>query len=184
MPTHPPTLDTARLRLRPFRSDDAGAVHRHLAEWEVASTTAGVPHPYPPGAAEAWIAALPARHEAGEVVALAVTRRDDGVLVGAVELRPGRGGHRAELGYWTGRAHWHRGYAAEAAGALVEWGFGEMGLHRVHAGCMARNPASSAVLRRIGMRYEGTLRRHHLRWEVLEDVELYGRLATDGAEAS
>lgn len=171
----PPTLDTERLRLRPFRADDAGSVQRQLSEWEVASTTASVPYPFPEGAAEAWIAGL----VAGESVAVAITRRADGVLVGAIELRPERGGHRASLGYWIGKAHWHRGYATEAAAALVDWGFREMGLHRVHAECFGRNPASAAVLRRIGMRHEGTLRRHHLRWEVLEDVEIYGIVAGD-----
>lgn len=175
----PPTLETGRLLLRPFRADDASAVQRHLSEWEVAQTTAAVPYPYPPGAAAEWIAGLGPRHEAGEVLAVAATRRDDGVLVGAVELRPGGRGHRADLGYWIGRPYWGRGYATEAAGAVVRWAFDVLRLHRVHASAFARNPASGAVLRRIGMRWEGTLRRHHLRWEVLEDVEIYGVLRGD-----
>jgi [ribosomal protein S5]-alanine N-acetyltransferase len=173
----PPTLRTARLLLRPFHADDASAVQRHLSEWEVAQSTAAVPYPYPPGAAAEWIAGLAPRHQAGEALAVAVTRRDDGVLAGAMELRTARGGHRADLGYWIGRPFWGRGYATEAAGALVRWAFDALGLHRVHASAFARNPASAAVLRRIGMRHEGTLRRHHLRWEVLEDVEVYGVLA-------
>jgi ribosomal-protein-alanine N-acetyltransferase len=174
-----PTLRTARLVLRPFRADDASAVQRQLAEWEVASTTAAVPYPYPAGAAEAWIAALAERFEAEDVVALAVTLADGGALIGAVELRPARGGHAAELGYWIGRRHWGRGFATEAAAAVVRWGLGERGLHRVFATCYGRNPASAAVLRRIGFRHEGTLRRHHLRWEVLEDVEVFGILADE-----
>lgn len=174
-----PTLHTARLVLRPFRADDAFAVQRQLSEWEVASTTAAIPYPYPAGAAEAWIAALPERHADEGVVALAVTLGDGGALVGAVELRPARGGHAAELGYWIGRRHWGRGFATEAAGAVVRWVIGGHGLHRVFATCYGRNPASAAVLRRIGFRHEGTLRRHHLRWEVLEDVEVFGILADE-----
>jgi [ribosomal protein S5]-alanine N-acetyltransferase len=180
----PPTIRTARLLLRPFRRDDASAVQRQLTEWEVASTTAAVPHPYPPGAAAAWIDALAAREEAGEVVALAVTREADGVLLGAVELRPEHGGHRADLGYWIGRRHWGRGYATEAAGELVRWALDVLGVHRVYATAFGRNPASAAVLRRIGMRHEGTLRRHHLRWEVLEDVEIYAVLAGEAPPAT
>ena len=163
--------------LRRFRADDAPDVQRHLSEWEVASTTAAVPYPYPAGAAEAWIEGAEAREEAGEAWARAVTRRGDGVLVGAVELRPGRGGHRAELGYWIGLPFWGRGYATEAADRMVRWALGPGGLHRVFGVCFARNPASAAVLRRIGMRKEGTLRRHLLRWEVLEDVEVYAVLS-------
>jgi [ribosomal protein S5]-alanine N-acetyltransferase len=174
-----PALDTRRLRLRPFRMDDAASVQRQLSEREVADTTASIPHPYPPGAAAEWIAAASTREACGQARIFAVTRRDDGLLVGCVELRIGRGGHRAELGYWIGRAHWNNGYATEAAGEIVRWGFATLGLHRVHAAHFTRNPASGRVLARIGMRHEGTLRRHVLRWEVPEDLELYGLLAED-----
>jgi [ribosomal protein S5]-alanine N-acetyltransferase len=175
----PPTIDTSRLRLRPFRADDASAVQRHVSDWEVARTTAAIPHPYPPDGARAWIDALPARHAAGETVALAVTRRDDGVLVGAIELRPDRAVRRAEMGYWIGRPFWGQGFATEAAAALLDWGFRELGLRRLHADTFAHNAASAAVLRRIGMKREGLLRSHHLRWDVLEDVEIYGILHSD-----
>jgi [ribosomal protein S5]-alanine N-acetyltransferase len=175
----PPPLRTPRLLLRPFLPEDAPAVQGYLSAWEVASTTAALPHPYPEGAAAEWIAGHPERQVRGEAVVLAAVLREGGALVGEVELRTGRGGHRAELGYWTGLPHQRRGYAAEAAGALVRWALETRGLHRVHAATLARNPASAAVLRRIGMRREGTLRRHLLRWGVLEDVELYGILAGD-----
>lgn len=171
----PPTLTTRRLVLRPFTPGDAAAVHAHLGDREVASTTAMVPHPYPEGAAEAWIATHAARHEAGEAAILAVTLRD-GTLVGSIELRMDLAHRRGELGYWVGRAHWGNGYATEAARAVTRWGVRVMGLHRVHAAHLSRNPASGAVLRNVGMRHEGTLRGHVLKWGVLEDLEVWGVL--------
>jgi RimJ/RimL family protein N-acetyltransferase len=172
----PPTLTTARLVLRPFVTEDAAAVQAHLQDREVASTTAMIPHPYPDGAAEAWIATHGARHEAAEAAVLAITLRGDGTLVGSIELRMDLGHRRGELGYWIGRAHWGQGFATEAADALTRWGVRVMGLHRVHAAHMSRNPSSGAVLRKIGMRHEGTLRGHVLKWGVLENLEVYGVL--------
>lgn len=179
-----PTLTTDRLVLRAFVADDAAAVHAWLQDREVASTTAMIPHPYPPGAAEAWIATHAPRHETGEAVILAITLREGGELVGSIELRVQFQHRRGEMGYWIGRAHWNRGYATEAAGALLRWGMEALGLHRVHATHFARNPASGAVLRKIGMRREGTLRGHHLKDGVLEDLEVWAVLEGDRQEGA
>ena len=171
-----PTLTTPRLVLRPFAPEDAPAVHGHLQDIEMARTTATVPHPYPEGAAEAWIASHAIQHETGEAVVLAITLRDGGTLVGAMTLRMDMAHRRGELAYWVGRPHWSRGYATEAADALMRWGFRTLGLHRVHAAHLTRNPGSGAVLRKIGMRHEGTLRGHVLKWGMLEDLEVWGVL--------
>jgi ribosomal-protein-alanine N-acetyltransferase len=174
----PPTLTTARLVLRPFAPDDAAAVRAHLDDREMASTTATIPHPYPEGAAETWIATHAARHEAGEAVVLAITLRD-GALVGSIEMRIDAAHRRGDLGYWIGRVHWGQGYATEAADALLRWGMRTLGLHRVHATHMSRNPSSGAVLRKVGMRHEGTLRGHLLKQGVLEDLEVWGVLENE-----
>jgi RimJ/RimL family protein N-acetyltransferase len=170
-----PTLTTPRLVLRAFVPEDAAAVHAQLQDIEMARTTATVPHPYPPGTAEAWIASHDQKREEGKVV-LAITLRDDGTLVGAMTLQLDTAHRRGELGYWVGRAHWGRGYATEAADAMMRWGFRALGLHRVHAAHMTRNPGSGAVLRKIGMRHEGTLRGHLLKWQMMEDLEVWGVL--------
>lgn len=180
----PPTLRTARLVLRPFAAEDAAAVQANLQDREVASTTAMIPHPYPDGAAQAWIATHAPRHEAREAVVLAITLRDTGVLIGSIEIRIEAVHRRADMGYWIGREHWNRGYATEAADALLRWAMGTLGLHRAYAAHLSRNPASGAVLRKIGMRHEGTLRSHILKWGVLEDLELYGILAEELPPAS
>jgi [ribosomal protein S5]-alanine N-acetyltransferase len=173
----PPTLTTARLVLRPYTMRDAPAAHAFVADREVASTTAAIPHPYPEGAAEAWIATHAQRHEAGEAVILAITLRETGELVGSIEIRLVPAHKRAELGYWIGRPHWGRGYATEATDALLRWAFDTLDLHRVHGAHLARNPASGSVLRKVGMRFEGRLRSHFEKWGVMEDLDVYGLLA-------
>lgn len=175
----PPTLTTARLVLRPYVAEDAPAVHAFVADRELASTTAAIPHPYPEGAAEAWIASHAPRHAAGEAVVLAIALRETGELAGSVEIRLVPVHRRAELGYWIGRPHWGRGYATEAADALLRWAFDTLDLHRVHAAHLARNPASGRVLQKLGMRREGRLRSHFDKWGVMEDLDVYGLLAAE-----
>ena len=64
----------------------------------------------------------------------------------------------AELGYELDRHYWRRGFATEAAGAMLRFAFTELALHRVWASCIADNVGSSGVMERIGMSYEGRLR--------------------------
>ena len=173
-PAAAPTLGTERLLLRPFAADDAPDVQRLAGARAVAETTLHIPHPYEDGVAEAWIATHAERFAEGAVLTLAITLRDGGALVGAIGLTFNRAHQSAEMGYWVGVPYWGRGYATEAAAALMRYAFQALGLHRVHATHLTRNPASGRVMQKIGMRHEGTLREHLLKWGVFEDVENVG----------
>lgn len=173
---HQPELRTERLLLRPFRADDAADVERLAGEREIAVNTATIPHPYPEGAAAEWIAIQARRQREGEEVAFAVVERESGRLVGAMGLRLIHPHRRAELGYWIGKPYWGRGYATEAARAVLRYGFETLGLNRIHATHFTRNPASGRVMQKIGMTHEGRLRQHHIKWGVAEDVDFYGVL--------
>jgi [ribosomal protein S5]-alanine N-acetyltransferase len=61
-----PTITSSRLRLRPFVANDAGGVRRLAGDKRIADMTLAVPHPYPEGAAEAWIATHPDSYEGGK----------------------------------------------------------------------------------------------------------------------
>ena len=63
---------------------------------------------------------------------------------------------RGTLGYWVGVPYWGRGYATEAAEAVLAHAFGALGLHRVQATHLTRNPASCRVMEKLGMRVEGS----------------------------
>lgn len=171
-----PTLTTARLVLRPFRLADAAVVQRLAGERDIAANTLTVPHPYPDGDAEAWIATHQAAYGDGKVVTLAVTERESGELVGAIGLALTPGDQRGELGYWIGTSWWNRGYATEAGRAMLAFGFEQLGLHRVMARHLVRNPASGRVMEKLGMQHEGILRHHVLKWGVFEDLAVYAVL--------
>ncbi|MBA3854465.1 MAG: GNAT family N-acetyltransferase [Gemmatimonas sp.] len=191
MPTLP-TLDTPRLRLRPFRADDAPALVRELGDVEVARETLSVPHPYAPERAQEFLARVAERFEAGKSVVWAIVEsptpeaeppaRSDGstaALIGAVGLEIVAAHRRAELGYWIAKSRWGQGIATEAARAVVAYGFDTLGLHRIEAHHYPENPGSGAVMRKLGMKHEGRLRAKVWRDGVPRDLELYALLASD-----
>ena len=169
-------LVTDRLVLRELRHEDARAVAERAGDRRVARFLIAVPTPYPPALAARWIAGRiswwPARG-----VTLAIARREEpDELLGTVSLRRFLRDRRAELGYWLGTDAWGFGYATEAAGALVDFGFRDLGLERIYAQVLEGNSASCRVLDKLGMISEGTRRRHVRKGKKLHDVELYGLL--------
>jgi [ribosomal protein S5]-alanine N-acetyltransferase len=170
-----PAFSTQRLVLRPFTLADAPEVTRLVGDRRIADTTLNIPYPYDESTAVGWIGTHAEAAERGESVTLAITEKD-GSLVGAVALAIARAHQRAELGYWIAVPHWGRGYATEAAAAMVDYAFGTLELRRVVARCLTRNAGSVRVMEKLGMQREGCLRAHVLKWDVPEDVALYAVL--------
>jgi 8-oxo-dGTP diphosphatase len=138
-------IETARLVLRPPEDADAETIEAYVSDPDVALRTANIPHPYPKGGAREWMRA------AGEIK-FVIARREDGVLVGAIGLTP-RGDGTAELGYWIAKPHWGRGYATEAAKAVIAHGFARMGLRAIEAGAQPDNAASIRVQEKAGLAF-------------------------------
>lgn len=174
-----PVIETPRLRLRAFVPADARDVQRFASAREIADTTAAIPHPYPEGAAEAWILTHAVHWATRQQLVLAITLKPEGGLLGAVGLTFAEEHERAELGYWLGVPYWNRGFATEAATALVDYGFRVLGLQRVQAHHFARNPASGRVLLKSGLRREGLSPRAFHKNARFEDLLFYGAVRRD-----
>ena len=99
---------------------------------------------------------------------LAMTLKESGQLIGNCGVRLKEpGALEADIGYELSPAHWGRGYATEAARALVAFGFTGLSVHRIWSWCIADNVASARVLEKLGMRQEGRLRENEFfkgRW--------------------
>lgn len=154
------TITTDLLALRPFTRDDAPDVSRLAGEWDVAKTTALMPHPYPPGAAENWIATHAALWEAGEDYTLAICSKSSGELLGAISLRVDEG-REGNLGYWVGKPYWGKGYATEAVRCMLALAFDHLQLPKVWAIHLATNGASGKVMANNGMRHAARLLKTH-----------------------
>ncbi len=174
-----PILHTQRLTLRPFTLADAADVQRLAGAYEIAHTTTNIPHPYEDGMAETWIETHPVQLAEGTGITYAITLHETGELCGAISLSLKPEHQRAEMGYWIGVPYWGRGYCTEAARAVRDFGFRALELHRIMAVHLTRNPASGRVMQKIGMRHEGTLREHILKWGVFETIECYAILRSE-----
>ncbi len=112
---------------------------------------------------------------------LAITLKGDGRLIGNAGIRQGSGGaHEGEIGYELAPDEWGRGYATEAARAVVRFGFEELGLRRVSAWCVADNVASARVLEKVGLTLEGRLRDKEQYKGRYWDVLMYGMVREEG----
>ncbi|MGR3715846.1 MAG: GNAT family N-acetyltransferase [Thermohalobaculum sp.] len=145
------TIRTERLVLRPLRASDAGPITLHASDERVARMTAAIPHPYPPGAAEAFIDGTQTGRRAEEVWAIDATPLGGEELIGVIGYMPQPG----VLGYWVGPPYWNAGYATEAVAALVAHLFTARGLERLDAAAFTDNAASASVLIKAGFRATG-----------------------------
>lgn len=143
------SMKTDRLVLRPLRQDDAPAIARLIAEWEVIRWLAAPPWPYRLADALDYLGSA----AAAETRAITL----GGGLIGAIGIHETDWGRWPELGYWLGR-DWHgRGFMTEAAGAIVDAFFAAEG-GRLGSGYLPGNDASAGVLRKLGFRPVGTRR--------------------------
>ncbi|MCM3781781.1 GNAT family N-acetyltransferase [Neobacillus mesonae] len=172
-------LFTERLVLRTLEPGDAAAMETLIAEKEIASTTLNIPHPYPAGAAVKFIERRQEVIAKGEGCSFAVMDAANQVFMGVVGLHINNIHRHAELAYWIGKPYWGKGYCTEAAQRVLHFAFHELNLNRVWAAAMTRNPASSQVMKKIGMEYEGTFHQHIMKWGQYEDLDYYGILRSD-----
>jgi len=144
-----PVLETERLVLRAPRLEDAKAVVALASDRRVAENTARIPHPYRTSDALEWITSVTA--EEGKQTFLITLA---GAPIGAcgIDLREAS---TPELGYWIGAPHWGQGYATEAARAVIDHAFTDLGHEALQAGARVSNPASRRVLEKCGFQWTG-----------------------------
>lgn len=155
----PTSHETNRLLMRPFVADDWREYADYHARPEV---YAFLYRAAPAGTAlrDQFDRVLRARFESdGDVFRLAATLKDGGAIAGEVLLKlASRDALQAELGYVFSPARAGRGYATEAAAAMLGIGFSTLGFHRIFARLDAANTGSVRVAERLGMRREAHLR--------------------------
>jgi RimJ/RimL family protein N-acetyltransferase len=156
-PAEVPVIETGRLTLRPLRASDAGPMTLYASDPRVARMTTSIPHPYPPGAAEAYIAGQ-ARRVGERVWAIDASRIGAGELVGLIVHRA-HDAAEGEIGYWVGPPFWNTGYASEALAAVVARVLAD-GTESLVARVFADNPASAHVLGKAGFVPDGEVHAH------------------------
>ena len=174
-------IETERLIIRQFVIEDANDVYECCNDFEVAKTTLGLPWPYTVEIAKSWIEKHPQREKLGVSYEFAICFKEEpNKVIGSVSLMDINPiAKRAEMGYWVARKYWKQGIATEAAKAMINFGFDNLGLHSIFARYFDINPASGRVMQKCGMTYVGTIRDHEFRFDKFYNVGYYEMLSTD-----
>jgi RimJ/RimL family protein N-acetyltransferase len=156
----PATADqiaAGRFVLRPVRASDAGLIAHHASDRRVAEATQNIPHPFPPGAAEAYVARAMAHERPGTVWVMDGTATGLSELLGVLSLKPmeeaGSTGGQSEIAYWVAPAFWNTGIASEAVRAIIA--ANPLGDRTYFAEVFQDNPGSARVLTNAGFHYLG-----------------------------
>ncbi|AXK31728.1 N-acetyltransferase [Streptomyces armeniacus] len=153
----PVTLETERLVLRAFAPGDVDVVYDACQDEDIQFYTP-VPVPFRRQDAEKRVYEdWPEGWATDKDYTLGAFRKDGGAFVGSYCLtRLSLGVF--ELGYWAAEKQRGRGYSAEAARALCDWGWAALDVHRIEWWAMVGNTGSRAIAEKLGFTVEGTLR--------------------------
>jgi RimJ/RimL family protein N-acetyltransferase len=166
-----------RIGLRELESEDWPAIHSYASMPEACTYEAWGPNSEEEsrGFLETQLAARRKEPQATYPLAIFVPPRRD--LIGMVTLHVRSQQHsQGELSYIVHPREWGKGYATDAANFILRFGFSQLKLHRIYATCDPRNIASSRVLEKVGMTYEGRLRESLIIRDGWRDSSLYSIL--------
>ena len=174
-------LETERLILRRGVKEDAGAMFRNWAgDPEVTKYLTWPTHTGEDVSAmvlEDWVK----RCEQPDCYLWVIELKELGEIIGSISVVNTKDEQvqSAEIGYCIGRNWWHQGITSEALKCVMDYLFDEVGARRVEARHDPRNPHSGAVMRKCGMKYEGTHRRADWNNQGVCDVAYYALLAEE-----
>ena len=153
----PDTIVTGRLILRRPNIEDAPAIFDGYGQDpEVVRHVMWRPHGSIGDTSDFLVTVLQRLHSRKEQ-SWAITLKGDDRLIGMVAVRPN--GFKHDIGYVLARPHWGRGIMTEAARAVVDLSLSDPQVRRVWAVCDVDNKASARVMEKVGMTFEGVLRR-------------------------
>lgn len=150
--------ETKRLILREFRPDDFADVHEYASDYEnvrhmmFGPNTPQQTREYLEKQCVAEMTAQPRMH-----YNMALQRKDTGKVIGGISLHMNWRRDDAILGVIVNRKYGGQGYITEGLRGILELGFCQLDLHRIHAVCDVENGAIQHVFERCGMRREGCM---------------------------
>lgn len=172
-------LTTGRLVLRAPAAADVDAIEAACQDPEIPRWTT-VPSPYTREHAEDFVRLVDEWWASGAETVWALFAEDElAGMIGLHDIEPHAAGGHAEIGFWVEASARGNGYVVEAARAVLDWGFTELGLARVGWRAVAGNLGSARTARALGFRYEGLQRQGLTSPRGRDDGWFAGLLATD-----
>lgn len=173
------TIETERLILRRAVREDAEPMFRNWAsDPDVTKYLTWPPHEnigVTQWVVDSWIAS----YEKDDYYHWMIVLKEAGEPIGSLLVSTVGRAQSAHIGYCIGKTWWHRGIMSEALQAVVDYLFGEVGYHRIEAMHDPNNPNSGRVMRKCGMKYEGTTRASDRNNQGICDADHYAILCSD-----
>jgi [ribosomal protein S5]-alanine N-acetyltransferase len=145
---------TERLIIRDMQMDDLESIHRYASDFDHVKYMTWGPNTYE----ETRHFLVDAIDKNGKVPRknydLAITNKKDSNMIGGIGIYLNDEMDQAMIGWILHKDFWNQGYVTEAANALMDYAFNQLGLRRIYATCDAENIASFRVMEKLGMRKE------------------------------
>ena len=173
------TIETPRLILRKTRMEDSEAMFRNWANSaEVTKYLTWQPHENIE-ITKTLLASWTDSYQKDDYYQWMIVLKETGEPIGSIMASTVGRAQSAHIGYCIGKRWWHQGIMSEALKAVMDFLFDEVGFHRVEAMHDRNNPHSGAVMKKCGMKYEGTLRSAAVNNQGVCDVSIYALLNSD-----
>lgn len=155
-----PALRTKRLVLRKMRLSDAADLHEYASDPVVSRYMVWKAHK-DMACTKGFLKYVLKTYRKGSPESWAVTLRSSGKMIGTCGFYKIDPVHATgEIAYAMSRDYWGQGLMTEAVKAVLNFGFTKLKLNRIAANAMPANAGSERVMRKNGMKYEGTLREY------------------------
>ncbi len=173
-----PILETKQLTLRKIKVEDAEAMYQYASKDEVTKHVLWDSH-RSIETTKQFVQVMIDKYEEGNF-SWAITLKETKEFVGTIDFVTYNAAENiAEIGYALSDRHWGKGYVSEATKALLDFGFNELQLVRIQARCFADNIGSERVMQKVGMTYEGTMRKAKFAKGKHHDIKMYAILRED-----
>ena len=181
-------LESSRLLLRRFKSEDEEMVVRLMEDGFIYENTLAVPYPYSGAHFKSFLGIMEESRKKDSGIHFAIVLKETQEVIGNISLVrkgfPKRFYEKpypvAAIGYWVGKDYGNKGYCTEACKRLLTFAFQEepdgWGLRKVKGSHFDFNPASGKVMAKLGMKKEGTLREEMWKKDSFKTTIEYGIL--------
>ncbi|MFG6115842.1 GNAT family N-acetyltransferase [Halobacillus sp. MO56] len=174
-----PKLKTKRLMLRKISLNDIEDVFAYGSNPNVSQYVSWETHQSLEDARE-FVQFVQEGYRLGKKALWGMELKSTGKIVGTIDFVTVNTKHkRAEIGYVLAEEYWGQGLTTEATERIIAFGFNELDLERIQARCFVDNVGSQRVMEKVGMRWEGTIRKGMLVKGKFRDLKLYSILSEE-----
>lgn len=175
-----PVLETDRLLLRKIALTDVDDIFEFSSDPEVAYHMTWETNRSKEETLTNFLKPVIKGYNSGLSAEWAVVHKESGKIIGTCSLVNWSNEHyKAEIGYVFNREYWGFGFATEAVNEVIIYGFNTLQLNRLEGRCDIDNPGSEKVMIKLGMQYEGLLRKNEFIKGIFRDTKIFSLLNND-----